>query len=54
LGKIVYAAGVFDCLHYGHMRYLKAAKALGDTLVVGLVEDEGVAKYKSRRPLTQY
>lgn len=47
---IVYAAGVFDILHGNHVRYLEAAKALGDVLVVGLVDDEGVERYKSRRP----
>jgi D-beta-D-heptose 7-phosphate kinase/D-beta-D-heptose 1-phosphate adenosyltransferase len=37
--KWVYAAGVFDMLHYGHVRYLEAAKSLGDILVVGLLTD---------------
>ena len=31
--KIVIANGVFDLLHVGHVRYLKAAKAEGDILV---------------------
>jgi len=53
-GKIfVYAAGVFDFLHYGHVRYLEAARKLGDVLVVGLLTDEGTARYK-RRPLLSY
>ena len=30
------ANGCFDLLHVGHLRYLSAAKALGDTLVVAL------------------
>lgn len=48
-GKVwVYCAGVFDMLHYGHVRYLQMAKALGDVLVVGIVDDEGTAKYKTR------
>jgi len=49
----VYAAGVFDFLHYGHVRYLEAAKKLGDVLVVGLLTDDGTARYK-RRPLLAY
>ncbi|MFA5075661.1 MAG: adenylyltransferase/cytidyltransferase family protein [Candidatus Babeliales bacterium] len=53
-GKVfVYAAGVFDFLHYGHVRYLEAAKKLGDVLVVGLLTDDGTARYK-RRPLLSY
>lgn len=32
--------GTFDLLHVGHIRLLKRAKALGDTLIVGLSTDE--------------
>ena len=32
--KIVFANGVFDLLHVGHVRYLKAARAEGDILIV--------------------
>ena len=32
--RIVLANGVFDLLHVGHVRYLEAARALGDVLVV--------------------
>ncbi|MGB8674749.1 MAG: adenylyltransferase/cytidyltransferase family protein [Candidatus Acidiferrales bacterium] len=31
---IVFANGVFDTLHAGHVRYLAAARAEGDLLVV--------------------
>src|ERR1035437_6796819 len=37
--KIVLANGCFDVLHVGHIRYLAAAKALGDILVVGINSD---------------
>lgn len=37
--KIVLANGCFDLLHVGHVRYLTAAKALGDLLVVGVNSD---------------
>jgi len=52
--KLVFCAGVFDLLHYGHIRYLRASKQLGDTLVVGLLTDEGVAKYKPYKPILNY
>lgn len=32
--KIVVASGYFDPLHIGHVRYLEAARALGDRLIV--------------------
>lgn len=52
--QIVYAAGVFDILHYGHIKYLREARALGDFLVVGLLTDEGTAAYKSSPPVMNY
>ncbi len=46
------ANGCFDLLHVGHLRYLTAAKALGDTLVVALNTDASVRRLKGRgRPL---
>lgn len=36
---IVFTNGVFDLLHPGHVRYLQAARALGDALVVGVNSD---------------
>ena len=48
--KIVLAAGCFDILHVGHVRHLKAAKALGDYLVVALTKDSHVNK-GPRRPV---
>lgn len=51
--KIVYAAGVFDILHGGHIRYLENARKLGDRLIVGLLTDDGAAAYK-RRPVMTY
>jgi D-glycero-beta-D-manno-heptose 1-phosphate adenylyltransferase len=50
--RIVFANGCFDLLHVGHVRYLEAAKAMGDVLVVGINSDEEVRKQKGpRRPL---
>jgi len=44
--KIVYTAGAFDVLHPGHLAFLKAARALGDFLIVGLHTDPIVNMYK--------
>ena len=38
--KRILTYGTFDLLHYGHIRLLKRAKALGDYLVVALSTDE--------------
>jgi D-glycero-beta-D-manno-heptose 1-phosphate adenylyltransferase len=51
--KIVATNGCFDLLHVGHVRYLQAARALGDILVVGLNGDRSVRKLKGAgRPIT--
>jgi rfaE bifunctional protein nucleotidyltransferase chain/domain len=44
--KLVFTNGVFDLLHPGHVRYLAAAKALGDVLIVGLNSDDSVRRLK--------
>ena len=44
--KIVFANGVFDLLHVGHIRYLQAAKAEGDILVVAINSDSSTRGYK--------
>ena len=50
--RIVLANGCFDILHVGHVRYLEAARALGDLLVVGLNSDDQVRRLKGEgRPL---
>jgi D-beta-D-heptose 7-phosphate kinase/D-beta-D-heptose 1-phosphate adenosyltransferase len=50
---IVFTNGVFDLLHPGHVRYLEAARALGDALIVGLNGDESVRRNKGPgRPIT--
>ncbi len=53
MGKsIVLANGCFDLLHVGHVRYLAAARALGDVLVVALNSDASVRRLKGAgRPL---
>jgi rfaE bifunctional protein nucleotidyltransferase chain/domain len=40
--RIVFTNGCFDLMHIGHTRYLQAAKAMGDTLVIGVNSDASV------------
>lgn len=50
--RIVFTNGCFDILHAGHVRYLNAAKRLGDVLIVGLNSDSSVRMLKgSERPI---
>jgi rfaE bifunctional protein nucleotidyltransferase chain/domain len=44
--KIVLANGCFDLFHVGHIRYLAAAKELGDCLIVGINSDAQVKRLK--------
>lgn len=48
----VYIDGCFDLAHHGHFEAMRRAKALGSTLVVGVVSDEAVAVYKPPPVLT--
>ena len=51
--RVVFTNGVFDLLHPGHVRYLRAARAEGDALIVGLNSDASVRAIKGPdRPLT--
>lgn len=50
--KLVVTNGCFDLLHVGHVRYLEAARRLGDALAVGLNGDASVRTLKGEtRPL---
>ena len=50
--KIVFANGVFDLLHAGHVRYLQAARSEGDVLVVGINSDASTRGLKGEgRPI---
>ena len=50
--RIVFTNGVFDLLHPGHVRYLRAARKHGDLLIVGLNSDASVRRNKGpERPL---
>lgn len=46
--KIVLITGGFDPIHSGHIAYIKAARKLGDYLIVGLNSDEWLSRKKSR------
>ncbi len=50
--RVVFTNGCFDLLHAGHVKYLQAARHLGDLLVLGLNSDASVRRLKgSKRPL---
>ena len=46
--KIVLVTGGFDPLHSGHIEYFKAAKQLGNLLIVGINSDDWLARKKGR------
>lgn len=46
--KVVLVTGGFDPLHSGHIEYFRAAKKLGDVLVVGINSDEWLTRKKGR------
>ena len=48
--KTIYVDMCADLLHYGHIRFLKKAKALGDKLIVGIHSDKTIESYK-RTPI---
>lgn len=48
----VFTNGCFDLIHLGHVCYLQEARSLGDFLILGLNNDEGVRLLKGKgRPL---
>jgi rfaE bifunctional protein nucleotidyltransferase chain/domain len=50
--KLVFTNGCFDLLHVGHVRYLQAARALGDALLVAVNGDASVRALKGpTRPI---
>ena len=51
-GRLVFTNGVFDLLHPGHVRYLRAARHEGDALMVGVNSDRSVRSNKGpSRPI---
>lgn len=52
--KVVFTNGCFDIIHPGHVRYLEAARALGDLLVVAINSDSSVRGLKGdKRPINK-
>ena len=50
--RLVFTNGCFDILHVGHVRYLEAARALGDALLVAINSDASVRALKgASRPV---
>lgn len=50
--RIAFANGHFDLVHVGHLRYLRAARAEGDALVLAINDDDSVARLKGEgRPI---
>lgn len=50
--QLVFTNGCFDVLHVGHVRYLAAARALGDALLVAINSDRTVRQLKgANRPV---
>ena len=49
-----YISGVFDLFHVGHLNMFKRAKEQCEYLIVGVVSDEGVRKYKEVEPFVPY
>ena len=48
MSKVVLVTGGFDPLHSGHIAYFKAARELGDHLVVGVNSDEWLTRKKGK------
>ena len=48
MSKIVVITGGFDPIHKGHLDYIKAAKELGQVLIVGVNSDEWLVRKKGR------
>ena len=48
MNKVVLITGGFDPLHSGHIAYFRAAKELGDYLIVGINSDAWLERKKDR------
>jgi D-beta-D-heptose 7-phosphate kinase/D-beta-D-heptose 1-phosphate adenosyltransferase len=47
---VVFGNGCFDLLHVGHVRYLEAAAALGDLLVIAVNTEASIRSNPNREP----
>lgn len=51
--KTVLVGGCFDLIHFGHLKFLEAARKEGDFLIVALESDEFIKKHKRKLPVHQ-
>ncbi len=52
---VVFTNGVFDLIHYGHLKLLEDCKIMGTVLIVGMNSDASVKKIKGpKRPIMPY
>ncbi len=51
---IAYIQGTFDLYHTGHINLFKRAKKIADTVVVALLTDESIKKYRGKPPVISY
>ena len=49
--KYGYCAVTADIVHIGHVRYINKCKAMCEKLIVGIMTDDCVEKYKGKRPV---
>jgi D-beta-D-heptose 7-phosphate kinase/D-beta-D-heptose 1-phosphate adenosyltransferase len=50
--RVVFTNGCFDIIHYGHVKYLEAAKRKGSVLIIGMNSDASIRRIKgSSRPI---
>lgn len=49
-----YTTGVYDLFHVGHLNLLRSARGLCDRLIVGVLTDDVIAKYKQVKPVIPF
>ena len=54
INRVVLVTGGFDPLHSGHIEYFRAARLLGDVLVVGVNSDSWLRRKKGREFMPSY